>query len=256
MNPRTFVSAALVALALAGTVSAKIYELPRSTSTTPVQALITCNAPLCEVAEHCARYDAWDYVTDADFSKEWTLDRNQAVKTPLRASGNLMCAISIREGSTNIRTLRYYRRKDESENWVYLSMTRDWGLREIMSAQAPATEYDFYQIVKGQRACLNGCDEEYVYFDASFLYGSTELITSSFTHFAPGEGTLKGEWGYEKSTDTTGSLTLNYYGADGNFSYTCWVTLTFQTDESGTYDATCNDDDNTNEEGEWIVTGR
>lgn len=252
---------ALAAMALAGTAGAKVYELPRSTSTMPVQALITCETTECEVAEHCARYDKWaNIASDVDFSKEWTFELGQAVMTPKRASANLMCAVSIRKGQTYIRALRYLRHRDETGNWVYDSMTRDWGFREmdleVTRVQAPATDYDFYQLVKGRRLCFDGCGEsdEYIYFGATLI--GSEVWSGDFTHFVPSEGTLKGDWEYERSTETSGSLTL-IYGGIFDTDFTCWLTLEFETNESGTYSATCDAEEALDDEdGEWIVTGR
>ncbi len=265
MRHKTTALAVWLSLALCGHALAKVYELPRSTAAMPVQALITCESAECEVAEHCARYDEWANISsDADFSKVWTLERNQAAMTPKRANGNLLCAMSVRKGKTYTRPLRYYRTKNEAGSWTYMAMTRDWGLRE-MSLQstvmaAPATDYDFYQLVKSKRLCFDGCGDsaDYIYFKATVLFaGSLSAFGSTFTHFSPGEGTLKGEWEYEQaSPEFKGSLTLNYYDADGNYGASCWFTLEFEDADSGTYEATCDDEDIPDADGPWIVTGR
>lgn len=236
---------------------AAIWELPRSTSAMPVQALVTCQSPRCEVAEHCARYDRWDAINDADFRNEWTMENGEAITTPKRASHNLLCALSIREGQTSVRPIRYLRVRDDDGTWRYVSATRDWGLRERVSAEAPATEYDFYQLVKGKRLCFGTCAarDEYVYFSATEFRNPPDVDRRRFTHFAPGEGSAQGDWDYVASTTTSGSVTL-YYGTRYETDLTCWVTLEFQTDESGTYSTSCDDEGNTTDSGSWIVTGR
>ena len=258
INPRSTAGAlACVAVLCTPAALAAIWELPRSTSAMPVQAILTCESPRCEVAEHCARYDRWDTITDADFRNEWTMENGQAVTTPRRASHNLLCAVSVREGRAYIRPIRYLRERDAAGAWRYVSITRDWGLREMVSAEAPETEYDFYQLVKGKRLCLGTCgrDDEYVYFTGDAIGSS--IVSRRFTHFAPGIGSAMGDWEYEHGGSASASLTFDYDGPSyGTIAYTCWMSLTFQSDESGTYTASCDDEDNTTDSGTWIVASR
>ena len=231
-------------------VSGEVFDLPRSTNVMPVQALIECVSESCEVAEHCERYDEWEFVSDSDFSNEWRLERGETAITSRRASTSLLCSISVREGSVSITTLRYYREQDLDGNWHTVSMTLGQGPRPRLAdtepernTLAPASEFEFYIHTRGRKFCNYECNNrnDYVRFDGYIRGGAIE---GTFTQIRPGETSWTGTWTYVVTGENTGTLKLSY-GASlfSTADLICWRELTFDTDRTGDQVVDCDSAD-------------
>lgn len=224
----------------AATARAEWHELPRSTAATPVQAHVVCRSTICEVAEHCARFDAWDTVADADFAREWSMVDGQMITTPKRASIAQRCILSVRQGEPYFMALRYYREK-EGETWRTVSMSRDWSFRQIRRAVAPRSAHLFSDLVLSKRMCLDAGCAEYYQFEPGW----------TIVHRRPtAPRTRQGGYNYRLVSEAVGALTYAYDDTDTD----CWVDLEFQAETSGTYELSCEDD--TVASGSWHLRNR
>lgn len=248
--PRLALTVAILS-ALASTADTR--ELPRSTSTTPVRALVDCFAESCDIAEHCARVSDWEGITESDFSRDWQLSRRQLIFTPMRSNGSLLCYVAVREGAALISAYRYFRTKNANDAWTTVGAERDYWffLEKTEPDHAPADALAFFRRVKGRQMCFDGCgpNDDYIYFEGSEW--GTGVLGRSFTAFTT-EGNLRGNnWDYEYGGENRGTVKLLI---DDPGYETCWINMTFETATSGTHSTRC--DESEGGDGPWAIRDR
>ena len=257
-SARTVIALAIAVAQFVGSAHAETWQIPRATGSMPVRVLVECLSSSCDVAEHCATPDAWAGITGADFSRSWDLEYRQVITTPLRSNGRHVCAVALRDGAAALTGLRYHRERNSEGQWVTRSMTMDWYFREMEllapSDLAPNNAYRFYQVVKGRKLCSDPCgpNDDTVYFRVSEEYHNIEALGVREATVFTSEGNSDASWAYEKgpANQATVELDFTWSGVDE----TCWISLTFETETSGTSSTRCRVGEG--DSGTWQITDR
>ena len=122
MKPTTMVA---VACWFCGGALGATYELPRASSTMPVNASVECvaapeGASACTVSRMCADAGAWAAgIETTDFDVRSDVDVGSLGWLPWSSSSSLSCAVHV-EGEASIIAYRMHRERGDDE-WIQLS---------------------------------------------------------------------------------------------------------------------------------------